>query len=103
LLTRLNNQKHGAIIIVMQRLHEDDLAGHVLSAGRQEGYNRDPAGHESGNTTASESSSLHWVHLDLPAIAIKDQRIQISKNKFYNRKANEILHPPARDGKSWKG
>lgn len=30
LSTRLNNKTQGAILIVMQRLHEDDLVGHVL-------------------------------------------------------------------------
>ncbi len=28
--TRLNDPKHGSKVIVMQRVHEDDLAGHVL-------------------------------------------------------------------------
>lgn len=40
--TRLNDQQTGAKIIIMQRLHEDDLVGHVLD--REEG----------------------WVHLNLP-------------------------------------
>jgi predicted phage terminase large subunit-like protein len=31
LYSRLNDKQHGAIIIVMQRLHEDDLVGHVLA------------------------------------------------------------------------
>lgn len=31
--TRLNDPKTGAYIIIMQRLHEDDLVGHVLSKG----------------------------------------------------------------------
>jgi len=30
LLSRLNSKETGVIIIVMQRLHEDDLVGHVL-------------------------------------------------------------------------
>src|SRR5438874_7482975 len=30
LLTRLNDKRHGRIVIIMQRLHEDDLVGHVL-------------------------------------------------------------------------
>ena len=30
LYSRLNDKRHGAIVIIMQRLHEDDLAGHVL-------------------------------------------------------------------------
>src|ERR1700753_638913 len=31
LYSRLNDKQHGAIIIVMQRLHEDNLVGHVLA------------------------------------------------------------------------
>src|SRR3954469_20610112 len=30
LYTRLNDKRRGSIVIVMQRLHEDDLVGHVL-------------------------------------------------------------------------
>src|ERR1700751_2700071 len=30
LYSRLNDKRYGAIVIVMQRLHEDDLVGHVL-------------------------------------------------------------------------
>ena len=33
LLTRLNSKENGVIIIVMQRLHQDDLVGHVIGAG----------------------------------------------------------------------
>lgn len=35
--TRLNDQRTGARVIIMQRLHEDDLAGHVI---RQGGYEK---------------------------------------------------------------
>jgi hypothetical protein len=31
LYSRLNDKQHGAIVIIMQRLHEDDLVGHVLA------------------------------------------------------------------------
>jgi len=34
LLSRLNNKRDGAIIIVSQRLHQDDLVGHVLEQGQ---------------------------------------------------------------------
>lgn len=44
LSTRLNNPRTGAMILVMQRLHEDDLTGHIL---------------------ASDAGS-DWVHLMLP-------------------------------------
>ena len=33
LYPRLNDKQNGAIVIVMQRLHEDDLAGHVMGHG----------------------------------------------------------------------
>lgn len=35
-ITRLNRQNEGAIILVMQRVHEDDLVGHVLAAGGED-------------------------------------------------------------------
>lgn len=47
LVSRLNDKRSGRIVAVMQRLHEDDLAGHLLQAGG-------------------------WHHLDLPAIAVED-------------------------------
>ena len=31
LYSRLNDKEHGAIILIMHRLHEDDLTGHVLA------------------------------------------------------------------------
>ena len=33
LLTRLDNKNTGCIIVIMQRLHEDDLVGHLLNQG----------------------------------------------------------------------
>ena len=33
LCSRLNDKRNGCMIIVMQRLHEDDLVGHVLQKG----------------------------------------------------------------------
>ena len=58
LLSRLNNKETGCIIIVMQRLHQDDLIAHVLeqeqwkilfrflrSQRRKRGpYHREPVG-----------------------------------------------------------
>jgi len=52
LYSRLNDKRYGAIVIVMQRLHEDDLVGHVL---RQE----------------------HWEVVGFPAIAETDEEHQI--------------------------
>ena len=69
LVTRLNDKRRGVIIVVMHRLHEDDLVGHLL---RQTG----------------------WHHLDLPAIAIEDQRIRLrpGPNGLFKRKEADLLH-----------
>jgi predicted phage terminase large subunit-like protein len=37
--TRLNDLRTGAIVVVMQRLHSEDLAGHLLENGRYEHLN----------------------------------------------------------------
>jgi predicted phage terminase large subunit-like protein len=68
LVSRLDDKEEGAIILVMQRLHEDDLAGKLL---RDEG----------------------WHHLDLPAIAEEDQEIPIGPCVMHRRKKGEVLHP----------
>src|ERR1700719_2361486 len=71
LYSRLNDKRHGAIVIIMQRLHEDDLVGHVLG--------QEP-----------------WEVLSFPAIAEADEehRIQtILKPKCFRRRQGEVLHP----------
>ena len=68
LLSRLDDKQRGAIILVMQRLHEDDLAGKLL---REDG----------------------WYHLDLPAIAENDQEIPIGPGVVHRRRKGEALHP----------
>ena len=68
LLSRLDNKQDGVIVLVMQRLHEDDLAGHLL---------KEPG----------------WFHLSLPAIAMQDQKLQLAANRWHLRKEGDILHP----------
>ena len=68
LVTRLDDKRNDCIILVMQRLHVDDLAGQLL-----EGED--------------------WVHLDLPAIAIRDEGIPIGDGVVHRRKAGDLLHP----------
>ncbi len=71
LLSRLNSKEHGVIIIVMQRLHQDDLVGEVTD-------------HES------------WEVLSLPAIALDDEHHPYSDffgEQSFVRKAGEALHP----------
>ncbi len=71
LYSRLNDKARGAIVIVMQRLHEDDLAGHVL---RQEG----------------------WDVVSFPAIAEDDEshvvETPLGRSEF-RRRAGEALDP----------
>jgi predicted phage terminase large subunit-like protein len=69
LLSRLDDMTNGAIIVVMQRLHDDDLTGSLLR------------------------SSDNWVPLKLPAIAEVDEKIEIASGKFHVRRRGEILHP----------
>ncbi|MBN4016440.1 phage terminase large subunit [Rhodospirillaceae bacterium AH-315-P19] len=68
LYSRLDDKANDVIVIIMQRLHVDDLVGHVLE---QE----------------------DWVHLDLPAIAEIPQRIQCGPGRFITRQPGELLHP----------
>jgi predicted phage terminase large subunit-like protein len=67
LVSRLNNKQTGSIVVVMQRLHEHDLAGHLLEQGG-------------------------WYHLDLPAIAIDDADIPVGYGQWFARKAGHVLH-----------
>jgi hypothetical protein len=68
LLSRLDDKGSGTIVLVMQRLHEDDLAGKLLRDGG-------------------------WRHLDLPAIALEDEEIAIGLGAVHRRRAGEALHP----------
>jgi len=68
LVSRLNDKEHGPIVVVMQRLHENDLAGHLLDQGG-------------------------WEHLDLPAIAVEDTDIPLGRGKLLTRHVGDILHP----------
>lgn len=70
--TRLNNKKTGVIVVVMQRLHEDDLTGHLLAKGG-------------------------WEHLCLPSIAEKKTIVEIGNFRKV-REEGELLHPE-REGK----
>jgi predicted phage terminase large subunit-like protein len=70
LYSRLNDKKNGRIIIVMQRLHEDDLVGHLLGM--------EP-----------------WKVIRLPAIAEEDE-IHVIETPYgtrrFERRTGEALH-----------
>ncbi|MGO9458790.1 MAG: phage terminase large subunit [Rhodomicrobium sp.] len=71
LRSRLNRQEQGAIIVVMQRLHADDLVAHL-----------------------QETES--WDVLSLPAIAETCERYELVTpygQRLIHRRAGEVLHP----------
>ncbi len=74
LYSRLDSKRDDVIILIMQRLHLEDLAGYVLA--------KEP-----------------WIHLNLPAIGEVEHRIPIGLNQFYLRRLGELLHE-ARESKA---
>lgn len=71
LLSRINSKMDGVIIIVMQRLHQDDLVGYVQSKSA-------------------------WEVLSLPSIAEKDESITMEGPLWpvhFSRSAGEVLEP----------
>ena len=71
LLSRLNDKSKGCIIIVMQRLHQDDLVGHVLD---QE----------------------YWEVVSFPAIAEEEESFVIESplgRSLYHRQVGDLLDP----------
>jgi hypothetical protein len=72
LMSRLDDKRTGAIVIVMQRVHLDDLAGFVLSL------------------------SDDWAVLNLPAIAECEEVIPLGYGRTHRRKIGEAPVPRAR-------
>ena len=68
LLSRLNNQKTGKILIVQQRLAENDLPGNLREKG-------------------------NFHILSLPVIAPADEKISLGRGRFHLRKADTMLFP----------
>ena len=68
-IQRLNDKKTGAVIVVMQRLHVDDLSGHLLG-GEQP-----------------------WVHLNMPAVASEDEVWKLSDGRAFSRTKGEAMAP----------
>lgn len=68
LLSRLNNKKTDGILLVMQRLHAEDLAGHVRL--------QEP-----------------WDALTIPAIATTDERVPTGFGKWHQRSKGNVIDP----------
>lgn len=71
LLSRLNNKATDPIVSIQQRLHQDDLPGYMLEKG--------------------------FAHLNLPAIAEKEERIAIGPDRYHLRLVGELLNPERED------
>ncbi|WP_430397423.1 phage terminase large subunit [Ferrovibrio sp.] len=69
LYSRLDDKSTGRIVLVTQRLHEDDATAHLL--------------------TKSEG----WHHLKLPSLAQQDEAIPLGGDKTYRRRQGEPLAP----------
>lgn len=67
LSTRLNDKSTGVIISIQQRLHEDDLPAYLLDKG--------------------------YSHLNLPAIAEKDELVPIGPDRHHHRVVGDLLDP----------
>lgn len=70
-ISRSNDKENGAKIVIMQRLHEDDLVGHLMRRG-------------------------NWKLISLPAIAETDERHEfqmIGGPRVVVRREGEALHP----------
>ncbi len=66
--TRLDDPKTGAIVLVGQRLHEDDLIGRLKQTG-------------------------NWEVISLPAIAVEEQTVDLGDNMVLTRVPGEPLDP----------
>ena len=69
LSSRLDNKATGIIIVVMQRVHLNDLTGHLLE------------------------NSRGWELLKLPAIAEVGESVPLAEGRFHVRRPGEVLHP----------
>ena len=67
LLSRLDDKKRSVLILVMQRLHVNDLTGYIEGSGE-------------------------FHKLSLPAIAVRDETIALSDDRHHHRRAGEPLH-----------
>lgn len=68
LSSRLDSKTNDVIVLIMQRLHVDDLVGHVLEKDES------------------------WTRLNLPAIADAPDEIALGGGTVYQRPAGQVLH-----------
>lgn len=74
LYTRLNDKQAGRIVSIQQRLHEDDLPAMLLDRG--------------------------YRHLNLPAIAEREEDVPIGLGRVHRRVVGDLLNPAREDAAS---
>ncbi len=67
--SRLDDKRNGTIIVVMQRVHQEDLVGHLLAKGDD------------------------WEMLTLPSIAEVSEAIAIGRDRYHQRRVGDLLQP----------
>lgn len=72
--SRLDDKKHGAIVVVMQRLHVEDLSGYLMAKGG-------------------------WERLILPALATQDAVYEKGRVR-HTRNHGDVLHPAREDAEA---
>lgn len=68
LMSRLNDKQAGRVIAIQQRLHEDDLSAHLTEKGS-------------------------FKHLNLPAIAVRDELFALTRGRVHARRIGDVLSP----------
>ena len=69
--SRLNDKNNGSIIVIMQRLHIEDLSGYILSKNKRN----------------------KWFVVNLPAIAEEEKRYLLFNKTYKIRHIGDVLHP----------
>lgn len=75
LLSRFNDPANGRVVSIQQRLHEDDLAAHLLETGR-------------------------FRHLNLPAVAEENVDYPLHFGRTWRRRRGELLEPARLDAEA---
>lgn len=78
LMSRLDNKERGSIIVVMQRVHLNDLSGYLIE------------------------NSADWTILNLAAIAEEDEQVPIGDQRYHFRRAGEAIHPERDSLAAWE-
>jgi len=69
ILQRLNNKHDGAVILITQRLHEDDLTSYVLK------------------------NNTDWHYVNMSAIALHDEVWDLPHGQQHKRLKGQVIHP----------